>query len=318
MFLQGLRGHYESHHGASNSDEAITAAVALSVRHLKDLHLPDKAIDVLDEAGAAQKLRPAEQRVAVIGVPEVEHIVARMARVPVQAVSNDDKLALRNLDAELRACESTARQARLRKRRWRSSCRARGCAAPQAHRTMFAGPTGVEDQLARQLARVLRVEFLRFDMSEYMEKHAVSAIGAPPGYVGYEEGVADRRGRAAHACCCSMIEKAHPDLFAILLQVMDHAAADRHPRPQGGFPPRHPDYDDQRARPVGPQARGSAARARRQSPRHSRARVRTGNEPPRCDGPLQSARNRRGRQGRRQARRRTARPGHRPPDSPSS
>jgi ATP-dependent Clp protease ATP-binding subunit ClpA len=235
--LQGLKGHYESHHGVQYSDEAITAAVTLAVRHLKDLHLPDKAIDVIDEAGAAQKLRPADQRVAVIGVPEVERIVARMARVPVQAVSSDDQTALQNLEAGLKsaiygqdaAIEEVASAIKLS----RSGLRA---ADKPIGNFLFAGPTGVgKTELARQLARVLKVEFLRFDMSEYMEKHTVSRlIGAPPGYVGYEEGglMIDAIRKSPHAVLLlDEIEKAHPDLFAILLQVMDHATlTDTHGR----------------------------------------------------------------------------------------
>jgi ATP-dependent Clp protease ATP-binding subunit ClpA len=219
------------------SDEAITAAVTLSVRHLKDLHLPDKAIDVLDEAGAAQKLRPAEQRVSVIGVPEIEHIVARMARVPVQAVSSDDKVALQSLDTELKAAiygqdaaiEEVASAIKLSRSGLRAPDKPIG-------NFLFAGPTGVgKTELARQLARVLKVQFLRFDMSEYMEKHTVSRlIGAPPGYVGYEEGglMIDAIRKSPHAVLLlDEIEKAHPDLFAILLQVMDHATlTDTHGR----------------------------------------------------------------------------------------
>ena len=235
--LHGLKSHYEQHHGVKYSDEAVTAAVALSVRHLKDLHLPDKAIDVLDEAGAAQKLRPAEQRVAVIGVPEVEHIVARMARVPVQAVSNDDKLALQNLEGELKAVifgqdgaiEEVSSAIKLSRSGLRAGDKPIG-------NFLFTGPTGVgKTELAKQLARVLKVQFLRFDMSEYMEKHTVSRlIGAPPGYVGYEEGglLIDAIRKSPHAVLLlDEIEKAHPDLFAILLQVMDHATlTDTHGR----------------------------------------------------------------------------------------
>ena len=235
--LQGLKSHYESHHGVRYSDEAITAAVTLSVRHLKDLQLPDKAIDVLDEAGAAQKLRPAEQRVSVIGVAEVEHIVARMARVPVQAVSSDDKVALLSLETELRAAifgqdaaiDEVASAIKLSRSGLRAPDKPIG-------NFLFAGPTGVgKTELARQLARVLKVQFLRFDMSEYMEKHTVSRlIGAPPGYVGYEEGglMIDAIRKSPHAVLLlDEIEKAHPDLFAILLQVMDHATlTDTHGR----------------------------------------------------------------------------------------
>ncbi|MEW6320683.1 MAG: ATP-dependent Clp protease ATP-binding subunit ClpA [Acidobacteriota bacterium] len=235
--LKGLREHYEKHHGVRYADEALEAAVRLSARHLKDLHLPDKAIDVLDEAGAAQKLRPADLRSAVIGVPEVEHIVAKMARVPVAAVSSDDRASLASLDAELRAAifgqdDAVAEVASAIK------LSRSGLRAPDKPigSFLFAGPTGVgKTELSRQLARVLKVEFIRFDMSEYMEKHAVSRlIGAPPGYVGYEEGglLIDAIRRAPHAVLLlDEIEKAHPDLFAILLQVMDHATlTDTHGR----------------------------------------------------------------------------------------
>jgi ATP-dependent Clp protease ATP-binding subunit ClpA len=235
--LQGLKPHYESHHSVTYSDAALEAAVRLSARHLKDLHLPDKAIDVIDEAGAAQKLRPAEQRSATVDVAEVEQVVARMARVPVQAVSRDDRVALGALDTELRrvifgqdqAIDEVSSAIKLSRSGLRSPDKTMGS-------FLFSGPTGVgKTELARQLARVLGVEFLRFDMSEYMEKHAVSRlIGAPPGYVGYEEGglLIDAVRKAPHAVLLlDEIEKAHPDLFAILLQVMDHATlTDTHGR----------------------------------------------------------------------------------------
>jgi ATP-dependent Clp protease ATP-binding subunit ClpA len=235
--LHGLKANYEAHHGVKYSDEAVTAAVTLSVRHLKDLHLPDKAIDVLDEAGAAEKLRPREQRVDVIGIPEVERIVARMARVPVQAVSSDDKRALQSLEDELKAViygqnaaiEEVASAIKLSRSGLRAGDKPIG-------NFLFTGPTGVgKTELAKQLARVLKVQFLRFDMSEYMEKHTVSRlIGAPPGYVGYEEGglLIDAIRKSPHAVLLlDEIEKAHPDLFSILLQVMDHATlTDTHGR----------------------------------------------------------------------------------------
>jgi ATP-dependent Clp protease ATP-binding subunit ClpA len=235
--LQGLKEHYAKHHGVTYSDDAILAAVRLSVRHLKDLHLPDKAIDVIDEAGAAQKLRPVEQRTNVIGVAEIEHIVAKMARVPVQAVSNDDKLALQNLERELKAVifgqesaiEEVGSAIKLTRSGLRSPDKTIGS-------FLFTGPTGVgKTELARQLARVMKIEFLRYDMSEYMEKHTVSRlIGSPPGYVGYEEGglLVDAIRKSPHAVLLlDEIEKAHPDLFAILLQVMDHATlTDTHGR----------------------------------------------------------------------------------------
>jgi ATP-dependent Clp protease ATP-binding subunit ClpA len=235
--LRGLRPHYQVHHGVLYNDAALEAAVTLSARHLKDLHLPDKAIDVLDEAGAAQKLLPAAQRVEQIGAPEIEQIVARMARVPVQAVSSDDKRALAILGDELKrvifgqdgAIEEVASAIKLS----RSGLRAPD--KPIAN-FLFTGPTGVgKTELARQLARILGIEFIRFDMSEYMEKHAVSRlIGAPPGYVGYEEGglLIDAIRKAPHAVLLlDEIEKAHPDMFSILLQVMDHATlTDSHGR----------------------------------------------------------------------------------------
>jgi ATP-dependent Clp protease ATP-binding subunit ClpA len=253
--LKGLKSAYESHHGVSYPDETLEAAVTLSTRHLKDLHLPDKAIDVIDEAGAAKKLSGTGSREPGTGespggaplpdpgspltvtVADVEKIIAKIARVPVQAVSSDDKVALRNLDAELKAViygqdqaiDEVASAIKLS----RSGLRA---ADKPIANFLFAGPTGVgKTELAKQLARVLKVEFLRFDMSEYMEKHAVSRlIGAPPGYVGYEEGglLIDAVRKSPHAVLLlDEIEKAHPDLFAILLQVMDHATlTDTHGR----------------------------------------------------------------------------------------
>jgi ATP-dependent Clp protease ATP-binding subunit ClpA len=240
--LKGLKKSYESHHGVTYPDETLEAAVTLSTRHLKDLHQPDKAIDVIDEAGAAKKLEPAGNRDPAAGnrevaVADIEKIVAKIARVPVQAVSSDDKVALKNLDVELKsvifgqdaAIEEVASAIKLSRSGLRAPDKPMG-------NFLFAGPTGVgKTELARQLARVLKVEFLRFDMSEYMEKHAVSRlIGAPPGYVGYEEGglLIDAIRKSPHAVLLlDEIEKAHPDLFAILLQVMDHATlTDSHGR----------------------------------------------------------------------------------------
>jgi len=235
--LKGLRLHYESHHGVRYEDAALEAAVSLSARHLQDLHLPDKAIDVLDEAGAAHKLLPEDARPATIGAAEVERIVAKMARVPVQSVSSDDRQALERLDGELKRVifgqdgpiDEVASAIKLSRSGLRAPDKPIG-------NFLFAGPTGVgKTELARQLARILGVEFIRFDMSEYMEKHAVSRlIGAPPGYVGYEEGglLIDAVRRTPHAVLLlDEIEKAHPDMFSILLQVMDHATlTDSHGR----------------------------------------------------------------------------------------
>jgi ATP-dependent Clp protease ATP-binding subunit ClpA len=246
--LKGLREHYERHHGVRYTDPALAAAVTLSARYLKDLHLPDKAIDVIDEAGAAMKLKvlppgdpaPPEGEVApprTVDVADIEAVVAKMARAPVQAVSSDDKTALRNLDDELKraifgqdaAIDDVTSAIRLARSGLRAPDKPIGS-------FLFTGPTGVgKTELARQLARVLRVEFLRFDMSEYMEKHAVSRlIGAPPGYVGYEDGglLIDAVRKTPHAVLLlDEIGKAHPDLFSILLQVMDHATlTDTHGR----------------------------------------------------------------------------------------
>jgi ATP-dependent Clp protease ATP-binding subunit ClpA len=238
--LQGLRGAYEQHHGITYADEALSAAVTLSARHLRDLQLPDKAIDVIDEAGAYAKLAPAAPDASaprVVTAADVERVVAKMARVPVQAVSSDDKTALRRLDAELKAVifgqdgaiDDVTAAIKLARSGLRAGDKPIGS-------FLFAGPTGVgKTELARQLARVLKVEFLRFDMSEYMEKHAVARlIGAPPGYVGYEDGglLIDAVRKTPHAVLLlDEIEKAHPDLFAILLQVMDHATlTDTHGR----------------------------------------------------------------------------------------
>jgi len=235
--LKGLRSRYEEHHGVKFSDAALEAAVHLSARHIRDLLLPDKAIDVLDEAGAAQKLLPARQRKKIIGVTEIEAVVARIARVPVHAVTDDDRDKLANLEEGLKAVlfgqnpavETVCSAIKLSRSGLRGSERPVGS-------FLFAGPTGVgKTELARQLARILGVEFIRFDMSEYMEKHAVSRlIGAPPGYVGFEDGglLVDAVRKAPHAVVLlDEIEKAHPDIYAILLQVMDHATlTDNHGR----------------------------------------------------------------------------------------
>src|SRR5688500_4474653 len=233
--LKGLKASYESHHGVTYPDASLEAAVSLSTRHLKDLHLPDKAIDVIDEAGAAKKLSGSGSQ--EVTVSDIENIVAKIARVPVQAVSSDDRVALKNLDVELKSviCGQDAAIGEVASAIKLSRSGLRAPDKPIAN-FLFAGPTGVgKTELAKQLARILKVEFLRFDMSEYMEKHAVSRlIGAPPGYVGYEEGglLIDAIRKSPHAVLLlDEIEKAHPDLFAILLQVMDHATlTDTHGR----------------------------------------------------------------------------------------
>jgi ATP-dependent Clp protease ATP-binding subunit ClpA len=235
--LKGLRSRYEEHHGVKFSDAALEAAVHLSARHIRDLLLPDKAIDILDEAGATQKLLPVRKRKKIIGVPEVEAVVARIARVPVAAVTDDDRDKLAHLEERLKAVlfgqdpavDKVCSAIKLSRSGLRGSERPVGS-------FLFAGPTGVgKTELARQLARIMGVEFIRFDMSEYMEKHAVSRlIGAPPGYVGFEDGglLVDAVRKNPHAVLLlDEIEKAHPDLYAILLQVMDHATlTDNHGR----------------------------------------------------------------------------------------
>nr|WP_320132072.1 ATP-dependent Clp protease ATP-binding subunit ClpA [uncultured Holophaga sp.] len=235
--LKGLRSHYEAHHKVRYTDEALESAVQLSIRHLRDLQLPDKAIDVLDEAGATQRLLPTRKRRRVVGVPEIEAVVARMARVPVQTVSRDDRSRLSGLESSLKALiygQDAAVDAVVSAIKL-SRSGLRGHERPMGS-FLFTGPTGVgKTELTRQLAQTLGVPFLRFDMSEYMEKHAVSRlIGAPPGYVGFEDGglLVDAVRKSPHAVVLlDEIEKAHPDLFAILLQVMDHATlTDNHGR----------------------------------------------------------------------------------------
>lgn len=235
--LQGLKAAYESHHGVKYSDEALEAAVRLASKHLTDRRLPDSALDVVDEAGAAQKLLPKKARAKRVGAVEIEAVVARMARVPVASVSADDREALHTLEAQLRAqiygqdpaCEAVAGAIKLARSGLRDPLKPMGC-------FLFAGPTGVgKTELAKQLAKALGIAFLRFDMSEYQEKHAVARlIGAPPGYVGYEEGglLTDAVRKSPHAVLLlDELEKAHPDLFGVLLQVMDHAAlTDSHGR----------------------------------------------------------------------------------------
>ena len=235
--LQGLKTAYESHHGVTYSADALEAAVRLASKHLPDRRLPDSALDVVDEAGAAQKLLPKKARVKRIGPAEIETVVARMARVPVASVSADDREALATLEAALRAqifgqdpaCETVAGAIKLARSGLRDPLKPMGC-------FLFAGPTGVgKTELSKQLAKALGIAFLRFDMSEYQEKHAVARlIGAPPGYVGYEEGglLTDAVRKQPHAVLLlDELEKAHPDLFGVLLQVMDHASlTDSHGR----------------------------------------------------------------------------------------
>jgi ATP-dependent Clp protease ATP-binding subunit ClpA len=227
--LKGLRPHYERHHGVQYSDEAVEAAVSLSAKHINERHLPDKAIDVIDEAGAAEKLRPPASRKTIVDTEAIEQIVAKMAKVPPKSVSKNDKDRLRDLGGELRAV-IYGQDAAIEEVTTAIKLARSGLGSPEKPigSFIFAGPTGVgKTELARQLAKVMGVEFIRFDMSEYMEKHTVSRlIGAPPGYVGFDQGglLTDAIRKTPHAVLVlDEIEKAHPDLFNILLQVMDHA-----------------------------------------------------------------------------------------------
>jgi ATP-dependent Clp protease ATP-binding subunit ClpA len=228
--LSGLKPHYEKHHGVHYSTAAVRAAVQLSAKHINDRRLPDKAIDVIDEVGAAVKILPAEKRKKTIGPKDIEKIVAKIAKIPPRSVSTSDKDQLQNLERDLKlvvygqdaAIEMLASTIKLSRSGLGHPEKPIGC-------FLFAGPTGVgKTEVAKQLAQVMGIEFIRFDMSEYMEKHTVSRlIGAPPGYVGFDQGglLTDAVNRNPYAVLLlDEIEKAHPDLFNILLQVMDHAA----------------------------------------------------------------------------------------------
>jgi ATP-dependent Clp protease ATP-binding subunit ClpA len=227
--LQGLAPRYEEHHGVHYTNPALRACVDLSLRHLNDRFLPDKAIDVLDETGAAVRLRPASKRRKTVGVRDVEEVVARMANIPTVRATGSDRDRLAALEEALRgvvfgqddAIASVVRAVKRGRAGLGGPDRPIGC-------FLFTGPTGVgKTELSKQLAAALGVPFLRFDMSEYMEKHAVSRlIGAPPGYVGYDQGgqlVEQIRKEPYTVLLLDEIEKAHPDIFDILLQVMDHA-----------------------------------------------------------------------------------------------
>jgi len=226
--LRGLRERFEEHHGVQYTDEALTAAVELSERHIGDRHLPDKAIDVVDEAGAAMRLKPIGQNKGVVGVEQIESVVARIARIPPANVSVSDREVLKNLDRSLKlviygqdpAIEALCAAIKMSRAGLGTETRPVGS-------FLFAGPTGVgKTEVTRQLALALGVEFLRFDMSEYMERHTVSRlIGAPPGYVGFDQGGLLTEAVTKHphsVLLLDEIEKAHPDVFNLLLQVMDH------------------------------------------------------------------------------------------------
>jgi len=232
--VKGLKPYYEAHHRVKYTADAVRAAVELAARYINDRKLPDKAIDVIDEVGAAQMLLPAGRRKRVIAVKDVEAVVATMARIPPKSVSTDDREVLQNLESELKrvvygqdaAIETLAAAIKLSRAGLREPEKPIGS-------YLFSGPTGVgKTEVARQLAKTLGVELKRFDMSEYMERHTVSRlIGAPPGYVGFDQGGLLTDAIDQHPHCVLLldeIEKAHPDLFNILLQVMDHGRLTDH------------------------------------------------------------------------------------------
>ncbi len=229
LILKGLKKVYEDHHGVEYTSRALRAAAELSAKHINDRKLPDKAIDVLDEAGARDRMRPEEKRHRRITARDVERVVAIIAKIPARTVSTDDKTALASLEPELRkvifgqdtAIDAIAAAIKLGRSGLGSPEKPTGC-------FLFSGPTGVgKTELAKQLARILGVEFLRFDMTEYQEKHTVSRlIGAPPGYVGFDQGglLTDAIRKTPYTVLLlDEIEKAHPDIYNLLLQVMDHA-----------------------------------------------------------------------------------------------
>ncbi len=226
--LKGLKSRFEEHHKVTYSAEALKAAVDLSMKHIGDRLLPDKAIDVIDEAGARQRLLPENERKAVVDVPEIEYIVARMARIPPKQVSASDRDVLRNLDRNLKmvvfgqdqAIDALAASIKMARSGLGNSQKPIGA-------FLLAGPTGVgKTEVTRQLALQLGIELVRFDMSEYMESHSVSRlIGAPPGYVGFDQGglLTEQIVKHPHSVLLlDEIEKAHPDVYNILLQIMDH------------------------------------------------------------------------------------------------
>ncbi len=232
--LKGIKGYFEEHHGIKYTADAVKASVELAARYITDRKLPDKAIDVIDEAGAAQHLLPESKRRKTIGLKEIEDVVAKIARIPSKTVNKDDTAVLRDLEKNLKhvvfgqddAIEALASAIKLARAGLREPEKPIG-------NYLFAGPTGVgKTEVSKQLADTLGVELLRFDMSEYMEKHAVSRlIGAPPGYVGFDQGGQLTDGVDQHPHCVLLldeIEKAHPDVYNVLLQVMDHGTLTDH------------------------------------------------------------------------------------------
>ncbi len=226
--LNGLKSRFEEHHELRYTKAALTSAVELSAKYMSDRHLPDKAIDIIDEAGAMQRLMPPSRRKKIIGVPEIEAVVANIARIPPKQISKSDTEVLENLERDLKltvfgqneAIERMSSAIKLSRAGLKQEGKPVGC-------FLFAGPTGVgKTEVSRQLSRTLGIELVRFDMSEYMERHTVSRlIGAPPGYVGFDQGGLLTEAITKNPHCVLLldeIEKAHPDVFNLLLQVMDH------------------------------------------------------------------------------------------------
>ena len=228
QILRGLKSRFEEHHGVKYSGAALTSAAELAARFINDRHLPDKAIDVIDEAGAAQRILPKSKQKKTIGKSEIEDIISKIARIPPQSVNQDDRTKLQTIDRDLKnvvfgqdpAIEALASSIKMARAGLGKTDKPIGA-------FLFSGPTGVgKTEVAKQLAFILGIELIRFDMSEYMERHAVSRlIGAPPGYVGFDQGglLTEAITKKPHAVLLlDEIEKAHPDIFNILLQVMDH------------------------------------------------------------------------------------------------
>lgn len=226
--LKGLKSRFESHHSVKYTASALSTAAELSAKYINDRHLPDKAIDVIDEAGAAQRIMPKSRQKKVIGNKEIEDIIAKIARIPPKNISTDDRNALKTLERDLKAVvfgqdkaiDALASAVKMARSGLGQNNKPIGS-------FLFSGPTGVgKTEVAKQLAYIMGIELIRFDMSEYMERHAVSRlIGAPPGYVGFEQGGLMTEAITKHPYCVLLldeIEKAHPDIFNILLQVMDN------------------------------------------------------------------------------------------------
>jgi ATP-dependent Clp protease ATP-binding subunit ClpA len=228
QILKGLKSRFEEHHGLKFSNPALKVAAELAAKHINDRFLPDKAIDVIDEAGAYQRLQPASKRKKMIGVSDIEMVISKIARIPAKSVSSSDKEQLKGLSEKLKmvvfgqdpAIDVLTTSIKMARAGLREGTKPIGS-------FLFAGPTGVgKTEVSRQLANILGVNLMRFDMSEYMERHTVSRlIGAPPGYVGYDQGGLLTDAVNKHPHCIVLldeVEKAHPDVFNLLLQVMDH------------------------------------------------------------------------------------------------